>query len=187
MKKARSGFLMAAAAGVAAASIWQAVPVSAEQAAPAAAEERGAEQEGEGGHHERHRIQMSKKDFEAHRLKKLQEMAEYFGIKTEGKSAQQLKDELAVAKEANKEKWAAFKAEHRAKRLEHLQKIAEKHGIKTDGKTEEQLREELMKVHGGKEHRRWKIRREESQDGAAAPKESPSANAVPAPTQEKHT
>lgn len=178
---------MAAAAGVAAASIWQAVPVRAELAAPAAAEEPSAKQEGEGGHQERHRIHMSKEDFEAHRLKKLQEMANYFGIKTEGKSAHQLKEELAVAKEANKEKWEAFKAEHRAKRLEHLQKIAEKHGIKTDGKTEEQLREELMKVHGGKEQRRWKIRREQKQGDADAPKESPNANAEPVPSREKHT
>lgn len=179
MRKARKGFLLAAAAGIAAASIWQAQPAMAEQLMPAAADEPNVQQDGaKHGHHGRH---MTKEDFEAYRLKKLQEMANYFGIQTEGKSAQQLKQELAAAKEANKEKWEAFKAEHRAKRLQHLQKLAEKHGIKTDGKTEEQLRDELMKVHGGKEMHRFKLhdKRHEKSDPKAQVPSSPEAAPVP--------
>lgn len=107
--------------------------------------------DGDGTHeHKHHKGQMTHKDFEAYRLNKLKEMATYFGISTDGKSAQQLKKEVEAAKIANKDKWEAFKAEHQAKRLEHLRKVAEEHGIKTEGKTSEQLREELYKLHGGK-------------------------------------
>ncbi|MBH5320120.1 hypothetical protein I6N90_20150 [Paenibacillus sp. GSMTC-2017] len=95
-------------------------------------------------HHKHHKGGMSRESFEAYRLKKLQEMAAYFGIPTEGKTAQQLKKELIVAKETNKEKWEAFKQEHEAKRLEHLRAIAKKHGISTEGKSVEQLHKELM-------------------------------------------
>ncbi|MNZ76823.1 hypothetical protein D3C78_953440 [compost metagenome] len=97
-----------------------------------------------------HQGKMSRKDFEAYRLTKLREIAAYFGIDSNGKSAEQLKKEVDAAKSADKEKWEAFKAEHQAKRLEHLRKIAEEHGIQTEGKTSEQLREELYKLHGGK-------------------------------------
>lgn len=125
---------------------------------------------------EHHRGRMSKEQFEAYRLQRLQEMAFYFGIPTEGKSARQLKQELVVAKETNKEKWEAFKAERQAKRLEHMRKIAESNGIQTEGKTAEQLHEELMKAHGGKEKRRWKEERElkrESGGKEATPSVSP--------------
>lgn len=121
---------------------------------------------------------MSNEQFEAYRLKKLQEMAVYFGISTEGKSADQLKKELIAAKEADKEKWEAFKAEHRAKRLEHLQKIAEKHGIDTKGKTEDQLRKELHKAHGDKEKHHWKERHEHHNENA--PQQSSSPEKAPA-------
>lgn len=104
----------------------------------------------EDGEHKPHKGQMTRKDFEAYRLAKLKEMAVYFGITTEGKSAEQLKKEVEAAKIANKDKWEAFKAEHQAKRLEHLRKVAAEHGVKTEGKTAEQLREELYKLHGGK-------------------------------------
>jgi hypothetical protein len=97
----------------------------------------------------RHDGGMSRQDFEAFRLKKLQEIATYFGIKTEGKTAAQLKKEVEAAKTADKQKWEAFKAEHKAERMEHLRRIAEKHGIKTEGKTFEQLREELHQLHQG--------------------------------------
>lgn len=91
---------------------------------------------------------MSGKDFEQHRLAKLRYMAEYFGIKTEGKTADQLKTELQAAKQKDKAKWEAFKAEQQAKRLEYLRKIAAEQGISTEGKTAEQLRDELHKLHG---------------------------------------
>ncbi len=102
----------------------------------------------------RHDGGMTREEFESFRLKKLQEIATYFGINTEGKTAAQLKEEVEAAKTANKEKWEAFKAEHKAERMEHLRRMAEKHGIKTEGKTFEQLREELHKLHQGgkKEH-----------------------------------
>lgn len=186
MIKAGKGFILAAVAGVAAASIWQAQPVlAAAQTAQVAEEEPSVQQDGD--KHGRHRANMTKEDFEAYRLKKLQEMANYFGIETEGKSAQQLKQELAAAKEADKEKWEAFKAEHRAKRLEHLQKLAEKHGIKAEGKTEEQLRDELMKAHGGKERRHWKMRDQHREKSESKPQEPASPEAAPAPSAEKHT
>lgn len=105
----------------------------------------------EDAEHKHHQGGMSREKFEAYRLKKLQEMAVYFNIPTEGKTAQQLKHELNIAKETNKEKWEAFKREHEAKRLEHLRRIAQKHGIATDGKSAKQLHEELVKLHGDNE------------------------------------
>jgi len=97
-----------------------------------------------------HKGKMTKEDFEAYRLGKLKEMAVYFGIKAEGKSADQLKQELDAAKLANKEKWEVYKAEQKAKRLEHLRKHAAEHGIETDGKSASQLHEEIHKIHGEK-------------------------------------
>ncbi|WP_424768820.1 hypothetical protein [Paenibacillus sp. sgz302251] len=97
-----------------------------------------------------HKGKMTRKDFEAYRLQKLKEIAAYFGIQTDGKSAEQLKKEVEAAKLANKDRWEAFKAEYKVKRLQHLRKIAEEHGIKTEGKTGEQLREELYRLHGSK-------------------------------------
>ncbi|NIK78808.1 hypothetical protein FHS15_003954 [Paenibacillus castaneae] len=107
--------------------------------------------------HKQHKGKMTRKDFEAYRLERLKELAAYFGIKSEGKTAEQLKKEVEAAKVANKDKWEAFKAEHHAKRLEQLRKIADEHGIKTEGKTAEQLREELYKLHGGKGRRPHKL------------------------------
>jgi len=100
-----------------------------------------------------HKGRMTKEEFEAFRLRKLQEMAQYFGISTDGKSAAQLKQELEAAKAANAEKWEAYKAEQKAKRLELLRKDAAEHGIDTKGKSAGQLHEELRKVHGDKRHR----------------------------------
>lgn len=74
-------------------------------------------------------------------------MADYFGIKTEGKTAEQLRTELEAAKQKDKAKWEAFKTEHKAKMLEHLRQKAKENGIATEGKTAEQLREELHKLH----------------------------------------
>lgn len=103
--------------------------------------------------HMHHKGKMNRKEFEAYRLERLKEMAAYFGIKTDGKSAEQLKKELEAAKVANKDKWEAFKAEHQAKRLEQLRKIAAEHGLQTEGKSAQQLRDELHKLHGGKGRR----------------------------------
>ncbi|WP_274649120.1 hypothetical protein [Paenibacillus humicola] len=83
---------------------------------------------------------------EARKLKHLKEAAEYFGIATEGKTADQLRTELKAAKEKDAAKWERFKAEHKAKRLERLQTIARKLGISTEGKSAKQLREEIRAV-----------------------------------------
>lgn len=96
---------------------------------------------------------MSKEDFEAYRLSKLQEMAAYFGINIDGKSAEQLKQEVEAAKLADREKWETYKAKQKEKRLQHLRKHAEEHGIETNGKTAGELHEEIKKFHGDKEHR----------------------------------
>lgn len=134
------------------APVWAAQSVTALPEA-SKADEKPKQSEEDSKHKHHHKGHMTRKDFEVYRLEKLKEIATYFGIQTEGKSAQQLKKEVEAAKVANKDKWEAFKAEHKAKRLEHLRKIAEEHGIKTEGKTAEQLREELYKLHGGKGRR----------------------------------
>ena len=90
-----------------------------------------------------HKSHMSGKAFEEHKLARLRYMADYFGIATEGKTAEQLKSELEVAKNKDKAKWEAFKTEHQAKILEHLRKKAAERGIATEGKSIRQLREEL--------------------------------------------
>ncbi|RJE87698.1 hypothetical protein D3P07_15430 [Paenibacillus sp. 1011MAR3C5] len=182
MKKVNIYLIMAAAIGIAAASVGSShTAIYAEQQSVAQMLEGPILKDDREAKH--HRGGMSKEQFEAYRLKKLQEMAVYFGITTEGKSADQLKKELLAAKEANKEKWEAFKAEHRAKRLEHLQKVAEKHGIETKGKTEDQLREELEKAHGDKEKHHWKERNEQRQEEPTPqPTIAPEKKATPQPT-----
>lgn len=138
--------------------------------------------EGDGDH--RHG-DMSRAEFEAYRLEKLREMAAYFGIKSEGKTADQLKQELKEARKSNPEKWQAFKAEHQAKRLERLQEIAKEHGIATEGKTAEQLHSELRNAHGDKWPSRSKdMRKEPAPSATAAPAPNPAPTAAPtvAPT-----
>ncbi|RJX38710.1 hypothetical protein D3P09_14300 [Paenibacillus pinisoli] len=181
MKKVNIYLIMAAAIGIAAASVGSShTAIYAEhQSVAQMLEGPDLKNDKELKHHHGG---MSKEQFEAYRLKRLQEMAVYFGISTEGKSADQLKKELLVAKEANKEKWEAFKAEHRAKRLEHLQKIAEKHGIETKGKTEDQLREELEKAHGDKEKHHWKERSEQREEPTPQPTAAPEKEVKPQPT-----
>lgn len=174
MLKMRGCILAMAVAAVAAAAVWTAQPIGAERAAAPVMQEEDK--------HEHHRGGMSREEFEAYRLKRLQEMAAYFGIPTEGKSARQLKQELIAAKEADKEKWEAFKAERQAKRLDHLREIARDHGIQTEGKTAEQLHEELMKAHGGKDKRRWKETRELKRENSG---EQAAPSTTPSPSKEK--
>ncbi|MHA6480534.1 hypothetical protein ACX1C1_01135 [Paenibacillus sp. strain BS8-2] len=129
--------------------------------------------DGERGHH---KGEMSRTEFEAYRLTKLREMAAYFGLQTEGKSADQLKQELKEARKTNPEKWEAFKAEHQAKRLERLQEIAKEHGIETEGKSVEQLHAELRKAGGDQ----WPGRgKDKGKDSRQEP--TPSATVAPAP------
>ncbi|REK71524.1 hypothetical protein [Paenibacillus paeoniae] len=181
MRKINIYLIMAAAISIAAASVGTSqTAIYAEHQSVSEMLEGPVLQDDKNIRH--HHGGMSKEQFEAYRLKKLQEMAVYFGISTEGKTADQLKKELLVAKEANKEKWEAFKAEHRAKRLEHLQKIADKHGIETKGKTEDQLREELEKAHNDKEKHHWKERNEQRQEEPTPqPTAAPEKKATPEP------
>ncbi|MBD3921431.1 hypothetical protein H8B09_21860 [Paenibacillus sp. PR3] len=80
---------------------------------------------------------------EQHQLKRLQYVARYFDIKTEGKDSKQLYEEIQAAKKANPQKWEAFKAEHKAKFEERLKEAAKYFGIATEGKSVEQLHKEL--------------------------------------------
>ncbi|MDQ6422802.1 hypothetical protein RB620_25575 [Paenibacillus sp. LHD-117] len=139
--------------------------------------------EGEGGHH---RGEMSRTEFEAYRLEKLREMAAYFGLETDGKSADQLKQELKEARKTNPERWEAFKAEHHAKRLERLQQIAKEQGIAIEGKSAEQLHKELKSAHGEQWPGRSKkdTRQEPAPPPTVAPAPSPAPSVAPtaAPT-----
>ncbi|WP_127498678.1 hypothetical protein [Paenibacillus glycanilyticus] len=115
-----------------------------EEKAPAAQDNRMEDGPKHGHHHHDGKFG---KNSEEHRMEKLRYMADYFGIKTEGKTAEQLRTELEAAKQKDKAKWEAFKTEHKAKILEHLRQKAKENGIATEGKTAEQLREELHKLH----------------------------------------
>jgi hypothetical protein len=80
---------------------------------------------------------------EQHQLKRLQYVARYFDIKTDGKDSKQLYEEIQAAKKANPQKWEAFKTEHKAKFEERLKEAAKYFGIATEGKSVEQLHKEL--------------------------------------------
>ncbi|WP_148505189.1 hypothetical protein [Paenibacillus beijingensis] len=80
---------------------------------------------------------------EAWRLERLREAASYFGIQSDGKSAEQLKAEIMAMKTKDSAKWEAFKKSMKAKRFERLKQFAASQGISTEGKTEQQLRNEL--------------------------------------------
>jgi len=80
------------------------------------------------------------------RLKKLQRLAQYFEISTEGKSIDQLRTEIEQAKKAQPEKWEAFKQQFRAQKLEKIRDYAQSKGINVEGKTLEQLHDELHEL-----------------------------------------
>lgn len=95
-------------------------------------------------HH--HQKNMSKEQLQELKLKRLQKLAVYFDISIEGKTVDQLRSEIEVAKKKNPEKWEVFKQQFRAKKLERLRQFAKEKGITIDGKSEEQLRKELKKL-----------------------------------------
>ncbi|MBB3112098.1 TPP-dependent indolepyruvate ferredoxin oxidoreductase alpha subunit [Paenibacillus phyllosphaerae] len=82
-------------------------------------------------------------DHAERRSQRLKEAAQYFGIKTEGKTDEQLRDELKKAREADPAKWNKFKAELKAKRLVRLQDEAKRLGIATEGKDAKALHEAI--------------------------------------------
>jgi len=86
------------------------------------------------------------------RLKKLQRLAAYFDISTEGKSLDQLKKEVDQAKKEQPDKWEAFKQEFRAKKLEKIRDYAKQKGIDVEGKTLEQLHDELHELEERQSH-----------------------------------
>jgi len=86
------------------------------------------------------------------RMKKLQRLATYFDISTEGKSLDQLKKEVDQAKKEQPEKWEAFKQEFRAKKLEKIRDYAKQKGIDVEGKTLEQLHDELHELEERQNH-----------------------------------
>ncbi|KKC49317.1 hypothetical protein VE23_23180 [Paenibacillus sp. D9] len=90
-------------------------------------------------HHDRYR--------EARKLAMLKEAAAYFGIKADGKTEEQLRQEIHAAKEKQPEKWTAFKASMKEKRFARMKEFAVKQGIKVEGKSEQQLRDELKSLH----------------------------------------
>ncbi|MFF2483310.1 hypothetical protein [Paenibacillus sp. NPDC058071] len=143
-----------------AAAVWlMALPVYAQTPEQLSPEENDGSahshaEEGWQHGHDHHKGQPpSASQIEEHRLAKLRYMAKYFGISTEGKTAEQLKTELQAAKAKDAAKWEAFKKEHQAKRLEHLRRVAKEHGIQTEGKSADQLLDELRKLRKEKESR----------------------------------
>ncbi|MCR8657096.1 hypothetical protein [Paenibacillus endoradicis] len=96
--------------------------------------------------HSSHHKNMSKEELQAHKLKKMQMLANYFEIDTEGKSAKELRVAIEKAKIEQPEKWEMFKQQFRAKKLEEMREFAKSKGISIEGKTEQQLREELHKL-----------------------------------------
>ncbi|RAP73801.1 hypothetical protein [Paenibacillus montanisoli] len=137
------------AIGTAAALLLSAVPALAQQIATPPSDQLEAQHEQERNHWGGdHHFGKNGEEHKARKLKHLQEAAGYFGISTEGKSAEQLIKELKAARDADPAKWEKFKAEMKAKRLAKLQEKAAALGIKTEGKSAKQLREEICKKHG---------------------------------------
>ncbi|QHT62953.1 hypothetical protein GXP70_25315 [Paenibacillus lycopersici] len=135
-----------AALGTAAALLLTALPVYAQAATPSS-EQLQAQHEQErdhwrfgGGHGHKSEVRKARK------LELMQEAAQYFGIATEGKSAEQLHKELKAAREANPAKWEKFKAEKKAQRLARLQETAKRLGIATEGKSAKQLHDEIREL-----------------------------------------
>lgn len=96
--------------------------------------------------HSHNHKKLTSEEIKQMRLKKLQKLAQYFEISTEGKSLEQLRAEVDQAKKAQPEKWEAFKQEFRAKKLEKIREYAESKGIDIKGKSLEQLHDELHEL-----------------------------------------
>lgn len=168
--------VVTAALVIAAAAIWT-KPASAFTGTTEQWSESGVQLAGPG---HSYRGGMSESQFEAYRMERMKEMATYFGISTEGKSVEQLKQELKAAKENDAEKWEAFKAEHLAKRMDHLREAAQKRGIETEGKSAEQLLQELKKAHGEDRSKQPKdFRKEKTAPKPPATPQAPEAKPSP--------
>jgi|GEM_PF-1315703 len=125
-----------------AAPAWASAPVTPDaDSRPSAEQSQRAEGWGHGSGHG-HGPGHGRHD-ERHQLERLQYIANYFGIATDGKDSKQLLEEIKAAKKANPQKWEAFKAEHRAKFEERLKEAARYFNIPTEGKSVEQLHKEV--------------------------------------------
>lgn len=122
------------------------------EAAATSLDPKSEEHKGELGHQSKHE-HLSKEEVMQLRLEKMRQLAEHFGIDSEGKSFHQLKQELSEAKQANPDKWQALKNQHHAKKLEKLREYAQTKGISVERKSAEQLRDEIEKLdeNGNKE------------------------------------
>ena len=135
-----------AALGTAAALLLTAMPVYAQASTPSS-EQLQAQHEQERDHWRFGSGHGHKgEERKARRLAFMQEAAQYFGIATEGKSAEQLHKELKAAKEANPAKWEKFMASKKAQRMARLQDTAKRLGISTEGKSARQLHEEIRET-----------------------------------------
>ncbi|UVI31295.1 hypothetical protein [Paenibacillus spongiae] len=121
----------------------------------------GEPSQAEHHHMDRDKGKAGSEEHKARKLEHLKEAAKYFGISTEGKTAQQLHEELKAARTKDKAKWEQFKAEHKAMRMAKLQEKAKSLGISTEGKSMKQLCQEIHDARAGKS---------KGKDGAAASK-----------------
>lgn len=120
-----------------------------------ATQEEQAEEKQHGKHKHSHahpHKKLTSEEIQHMRLKKLQRLATYFEINTEGKSLEQLKKEVDQAKREQPEKWEAFKEEFRAKKLEKIREYAKQKGIDVEGKSMEQLHDELHELEERHDH-----------------------------------
>ncbi|MCQ6562624.1 hypothetical protein [Paenibacillus mendelii] len=111
-------------------------------------------------HMDRHQWKAGSEKHKARKLEHLKEAAAYFGISTEGKTAEQLHEELKAARTKDQAKWERFKAEHKAKHMAKLQETAKSLGISTEGKSHKQLCHEIHEARANKS---------KGKDGAAKP------------------
>lgn len=128
-------------------------------AAPERDAERSSQQQAKQEHlnhkhaHKHSHKKMTSEEIKQMRLEKLKRLAAYFDIETEGKTLDQLKEEVDQAKREQPEKWEAFKQEFRAKKLEKIREYAKQKGIDVEGKTLEQLHDELHELEERSNHR----------------------------------
>lgn len=139
--------------------------------APAAAPDRIESPHGELRHpkgqpgHQRYR--------KAHQKLMIREAVAFFGLKTQGKTDEQLLQEIREQKTKQPEKWAQFKQQLHAKKLERLKAFAAAQGIDTKGMDEQQLKEKLRQL-----HREGKLKLPERPAAPTAPAPAP----APAPS-----
>ncbi|WP_219833908.1 hypothetical protein [Paenibacillus sp. R14(2021)] len=138
--------------GTAAALLLAGMPVHAMATAPSTEQQLPSSEQMQAQHEQErdhwrwsgHGHGHNREERQARKLEHMKEAAQYFGIASEGKSAEQLHKELKEARKANPAKWEKFKAEKQAQRLARLQETAKRLGIATEGKSARQLHKEIQ-------------------------------------------